>query len=97
MSPTRRNPSADAATAASPVFCFSIRAAADPGAMPRVLALFAKRGMVPSRLHGVLLESGTLEIDVQVAGLEEESGRYIAECLRQQTCVDAVLTAVRPA
>lgn len=95
MTLPRRSPSADDAPAAS-AFCFSIRAAADPGVMPRVLALFAKRGMVPSKLHAVLVEPAALEIDLQVAGLAEDTGRYIAECLRAQVCVDAVLTAVRP-
>jgi acetolactate synthase small subunit len=95
MSLPRRSPSADAAPAA-PAFCFSIRAAADPGVMPRVLALFAKRGLVPSKLHAALVEAGALEIDVQVAELGEDTGRYIADCLRQQVEVDAVLTAVRP-
>lgn len=98
MSLPRRSPPAEAAPAAADhsAYCFSIRAAADPGVMPRVLALFAKRGLVPSRFHAAQVEAGALEIDVQVAGLAEEVGRYIAECLRQQVCVDAVLTAVRP-
>ena len=28
--------------------CFSVHARAEPGVMPRVLELFAKRGLVPS-------------------------------------------------
>ena len=96
MSLARRNPSADAAPAAPSAFCFSIRAAADPGVMPRVLALFAKRGLVPSRFHATLIETGALEIDLQLAEMPEDTGRYIADCLRQQVCVDTVLTAVRP-
>ena len=36
-------------SAASRVACFSIHAEADPGVMPRVLELFAKRGLVPRR------------------------------------------------
>ena len=30
------------------IACFSVQAHADPGVMPRVLELFAKRGLVPS-------------------------------------------------
>ena len=30
-------------------FCFSVHAAAEPGVMPRVLELFAKRGLVPHK------------------------------------------------
>ena len=31
--------------------CFSVQARAEPGVMPRVLELFAKRGLVPQRWH----------------------------------------------
>ena len=33
--------------------CFSVHAHADPGVMPRVLELFAKRGLVPSAWHSI--------------------------------------------
>ena len=31
--------------------CFSVQARAEPGVMPRVLELFAKRGLVPQNWH----------------------------------------------
>ena len=75
-----------------PTACFSIHAAAEPGVMPRVLALFAKRGLVPS--SWVSRVSGAdLVIDVQMRGLDPASAAYIGQCLRQIVSVDAVLTS----
>ena len=34
--------------------CFSVQAVADPSVMPRVLELFAKRGLIPARWHSDL-------------------------------------------
>ncbi len=75
--------------------CFAIQAAADPGVIPRVVALFAKRGLTPKKVVSLLTEAGTLEIDVQVAGLPAEDGGYLAECLRQLVPVRSVLVAMR--
>ena len=75
-----------------PTACFSVHAAAEPGVMPRVLELFAKRGLVPSswvsRVGG-----HDLTIDLQMAGLDQASAAYIAQCLRQIVSVDAVLVS----
>jgi acetolactate synthase small subunit len=77
------------------IACFSVHAHADPGVMPRVLELFAKRGLVPSAF-----QSGTtgtdqphLTIDIQMRGLGREAMDYIAACLRQITFVEVVLTS----
>jgi hypothetical protein len=42
------------------IACFAVQADADPGILPRVLGLFAKRSLVPDRLtgHRSLRESG---------------------------------------
>jgi hypothetical protein len=72
------------------VFAFSIRAAVDPGVMPRVLELFAKRGMVPRRWVSAV-SGDELTIDVEVHGLPPDVAEYIANCLRQVTFVDVVL------
>ncbi len=83
------------------VACFSIQAEAEPGVMPRVMELFAKRGLVPRRWvsdaagHGASLGGGELTIDVQVAGLAPETQAYIARCLRQVWGVGTVLTSER--
>ncbi len=83
--------------AASRVACFSIHAEADPGVMPRVLELFAKRGLLPQRWVSDVTGPGgrELSIDVQVAGLAPETQAYIARCLRQIWGVGTVLTSVR--
>ena len=82
----------------SGVFCYSVYAQADPGVMPRVLEVFAKRGLVPIRWHSDVtgLQGRDLAIDVQVAGLTPDNGHYIARCLQQISTVDQVLTAVKP-
>jgi acetolactate synthase small subunit len=75
--------------------CFSVHARAEPGVMPRVLELFAKRGLVPSAWHSAI--SGTddaeLTIDIQMRGLARELTEYIAACLRQIAYVEVVLTS----
>ena len=63
--------------------------------MPRVLELFAKRGLVPRRWVSDVTGPGgrELSIDVQVAGLTPEAQAYIARCLRQIWGVAVVLTS----
>ena len=76
--------------------CFSVHARAEPGVMPRVVELFAKRGLVPQRWHSAVLGEA-LTIDVQIAGLGRDLSGYIARCMRQITGVETVLTsASRP-
>lgn len=84
-----------APAAATVVYCFSIHAEAEPGVMPRVLELFAKRGLVPTRWHSDVTgpAGGDLAIDVQVEGLDVRTGDYIARCLRQVHQVETVLTS----
>ena len=87
--------------ARSRVACFSIHAEAEPGVMPRVLELFAKRGLVPRRWisdvtgPGASHGGGELSIDVQVAGMAPETQAQIAQCLRQVWGVGTVLTSER--
>ncbi len=90
-------PRGTATRAPSRVACFSIQAEAEPGVMPRVLELFAKRGLVPRRWVSDRCGPGgrELTIDVQVAGLAPETQAYIARCLRQVWGVGTVLTSER--
>ena len=84
---------ADNYGAASPVtVSFLLQARAEPGVMPRVIGLFAKRGLVPDKWHSALAGSA-LTIDVQVAGLSRDLGDYIARCMRQIIGVETVLTS----
>src|SRR5262244_906555 len=75
--------------------CFSVHARAEPGVMPRVLELFAKRGLVPSAWHSSTsgTEDAALTIDIQMSGLDRDVTEYIAACLRQIAFVEVVLTS----
>lgn len=94
-SPAYRQPATPVAEPTPCVYCFSIQAQADPGVMPRVLQLFAKRNLVPVRWHSDVLGAARadLAIDVQVEGVTPAQGDYIARCLRQIPGVTTVLTA----
>jgi|SRR5579864_7626306 len=71
---------------------FSLQARAEPGVMPRVVELFAKRGLIPQKWHSTA-SAEALTIDVQMAGLDRELSGYIARCMRQITGVETVLTS----
>ncbi len=75
--------------------CFAVHARAEPGVMPRVLELFAKRGLVPSSWHSTVAgtENRELTIDIQMRGMEAALADYVAACLRQIVGVDVVLTS----
>src|SRR5205085_1189950 len=74
--------------------CFSVYADAEPGVMPRVLELFAKRGLVPQRWQSAAAGKA-LTIDVQIGGLGRDTVDYIANCMRQIIGVEVVLTSER--
>ena len=75
-----------------PTACFSLQARAEPGIMPRVLELFAKRGLVPSSWHSDVA-GDELTIDLQMRGMESELADYVAACLRQIPGIEVVLTS----
>ena len=78
----------------APVACFSIQAGADPSIMPRVLELFAKRGMIPQRWHSDLGgRRSELTNDLQVGGLDRAKAELIAHAIRQMVTVTSVLTS----
>ncbi len=79
--------------------CFSVYAAAEPGVMPRVLEVFAKRGLVPSNWYSAVVgtRDEELQIDIQVRRLAPRQQDLIAEALRRVVGVDAVLTAEKRA
>ncbi|HLG89782.1 MAG TPA: hypothetical protein VKZ79_21600 [Alphaproteobacteria bacterium] len=72
--------------------CFSVIAKTDPGVMSRVLALFAKRGLIPSYWCS-RVSDGELTIDLQMAGLDRATTAYLAACFRQIPTVRTVLTS----
>ena len=63
--------------------------------MPRVLELFAKRGLVPSVWHSATCgaDQALLTIDIQMRGLCRDVMDYIAACMRQMPFVEVVLTS----
>ncbi len=71
---------------------FSVQARAEPGVMPRVVELFAKRGLVPQKWQSTA-SGEALTIDVLMTGLGRDQALYIARCMRQITGVDSVLTS----
>ena len=75
--------------------CFSVHAHAEPGVMPRVLELFAKRGLIPCVWHSTVCgtDRAELTIDIQMHGLGRDLMDYIAGCLRQIAYVEVVLTS----
>ena len=84
-----------AAEAESPTTaCFAVHARAEPGVMPRVLELFAKRGLVPAAWRSSTCgpDHQQLTIDIQTRGIGRETMDYIAACMRQIAYVNTVLT-----
>jgi acetolactate synthase regulatory subunit len=78
---------------AAPVaVCFSLQARAEPGVMPRVVELFAKRGLVPQKWHSTAA-GPALTIEVQMSGLGPDLAGYIARSMRQIVGVETVLTS----
>lgn len=71
---------------------FTVQARAEPGVMPRVMELFAKRGLVPGFWQSAV-SGAALTIEIRIAGVERDTVDYIARCTRQIVGVDTVLTA----
>jgi acetolactate synthase small subunit len=80
---------------ARPTQCFSVQALADPGTLPRVVEVFAKRGLIPGHIHASRTSTPKegLIIDVHLEDADAEQARLIAQELRRQFCVEAVLVA----
>jgi acetolactate synthase small subunit len=76
---------------------FSVHAHAEPGVLPRLLELFAKRGLVPSfwQSSTVGTDQARLTMEIQMRGLGRETMDYIAACMRQIVFVEVVLTSQR--
>jgi len=73
---------------------FSVVADADPGTLPRVLELVAKRGLVPDSLSSVLA-GDTLAIEMNIVGMAQAESRHVANCLRQIPMVARVTMTER--
>ena len=78
-----------------PTFCLTVRTVADPGSLPRVLEVFAKRGLIPAKMFSVATGTDELTVDLQVSGLDPAQGAVIASQLRSQVGIETVLTSVK--
>ena len=80
---------------ASPTVHFSLKARSEPGVMPRVLELFAKRGLVPRKWHSVTFGpgGGALKIDLEIGGgvgeiVPQRSGDAVRHPSFRERCVE---------
>ena len=75
--------------------CFSVYAPSDPAMLPRVLGVFGRQDVVPSRVVAAPSERhpGELSIDLQVEGMGIAKREYIAARLRNLVDVTLVLTS----
>jgi len=82
---------------AGPADHYVISADADPGLLPRVLDLIAKRGLVPAECHAFTRRAAApdgpvrLTVELRVQGLERRTGAHLAACLRGLWPVTSVL------
>lgn len=80
-----------------PVACFSVTAQRDPSVLPRVLEPFAKRGLVPSRVHASEEDAPgrPILIDVQVDGMPQAAAEKVGQTLTQTVGVQSVLVSAK--
>ena len=73
--------------------CFAIRAVAEPGILPRLIELFAKRDLVPSALWVARVGPGRafMLVDIHIDGLAPDFREIVAETMRQMVSVERVL------
>jgi prephenate dehydratase len=69
--------------------CFAVSAAAEPGALPRLLEPFAKRGLMPSSVHA-RVTGERLRADLQVE-MDAATASIVVETLRAIPTVERVL------
>ena len=78
-------------------YCYSVRAGAEPSVLPRLLELFAKRGMIPAAFHARRHDhaASPLQIDIEASGLEQALAEYMQRCMRQIVGVELVLLSTK--
>ena len=74
--------------------CFGVITAIDPGALPRVMEAFAKRGLVPASVYvRRFSEQQSLHIDIQVEASQQHC-MTIADQLRSLPVVQCVVESL---
>ena len=73
--------------------CFSVTGLRDPSLLSRLLAPFAKRGLVPSRLHAAQDQQDTdmVLVDIQMPDMDADLADQIGSGLQQIIGVTEVL------
>lgn len=98
MSMESSRAAADRPASTAPTTCFSLQAAADPGLMPRIVEIFARRGLVPTRLHSsVGGPQGELSVDLEMADVAPALAERMAAEMRATWGVRLVLTTQKRA
>ena len=69
--------------------CFSVFGSADPALLPRIVALFAKCGLVPALMHAESVGED-MHVEVEFSALEASRADHFAEVLRQLPIVSLV-------
>lgn len=79
----------------SMIACFAVHAPTDPSLMPRVIDIFARRGLVPLSWHSILcgMDGEETQIDLQIGGVDRSMAGRLAEELRRLVGVAKVLTS----
>lgn len=73
--------------------CFSVVGVADPNLLHRLLEPFAKRGLIPSRVHADSDPEDRLFVDIQVGDMDQDLAGRIGAGLRQVIGVEMVLVS----
>ena len=74
---------------------FRMTADADPGMLPRLLQVFAKRSLVPEALRAERRGDGdSLSIELRIPEIEPSRAMHVAACLRATVGVRTVLGPV---
>ena len=69
---------------------YLLTADADPGLLPRLLQVFAKRSLVPGTLHAARLSDELLSVDLNLPAMPAAKALHIAACLRETVGVRSV-------
>lgn len=71
---------------------YSVVSTAEPGVMPRLMEVFAKRGLTPQRWFSALVDQ-MLHIDIEIAATDTHEALRIAAAMRGVIGVETVLAA----
>ena len=79
---------------------YRLTADADPGLLPRVLEVFAKRSLVPDAIRAERRpafdrsDDDSLSVELRIPPMEPAKARHVAACLRETVGVRTVLGPV---